>query len=178
MSRLKGMTRRDSAATPYVGEQPREMRDDLVIADILADDEQLWVPLDEAVWSRPLSFNVTHGQYTHVMRVRRSGLVARHRHSGAVFAHVLRGRWHYLEHDWIAEEGGVVFEPPGETHTLVIPDDCDDMITLFQVTGGLVYVDPEGVALGYDDVFTRLEITREYYRSVGLGDEAVDVLVR
>ncbi len=35
---------------------------------------------------------------------------------------VLKGHWHYLEHDWVAEEGGYVYEPPGETHTLVVPD--------------------------------------------------------
>ena len=66
-------------------------------------------------------------------------------------------RWHYLEHDWIATEGSYAFEPPGETHTLVIPEDVPEMITLFHVTGGYVYVDPQGVALGYEDVFTKLE---------------------
>jgi 2,4'-dihydroxyacetophenone dioxygenase len=46
------------------------------------------------------------------MRVTRAGIIARHRHTGPVFAHILKGRWHYLEHDWVAEEGGFVFEPP------------------------------------------------------------------
>jgi hypothetical protein len=44
---------------------------------------------------------------------------------------------------------------PGETHTLVVPDDCDEMLTFFMVHGALVYVDPDGVPTGYDDVFTR-----------------------
>jgi quercetin dioxygenase-like cupin family protein len=38
-----------------------------------------------------------------------------------VHAFTLRGEWHYLEHDWIAKTGDYVFEPPGETHTLVVP---------------------------------------------------------
>ncbi len=53
----------------------------------------------------------------------------------------------YLEHDWVAEEGSYIFEPPGETHTLVVPDDGKEMITMFQVNGTLVYIDPHGKTL-------------------------------
>jgi 2,4'-dihydroxyacetophenone dioxygenase len=169
---------RDTSAIAYAKPQPTSMRPDLVVADVWPADERLWVPLDEGVWSRPLHFNVTQGQYTHVMRVTRPGIVARHRHTGSVFAHILRGRWHYLEHDWFAQEGGFVFEPPGETHTLVVPEDCAEMVTVFQVTGALVYVTPEGAAIGYDDVFTRLEKTREHFAHVGVPDGYLESLVR
>jgi hypothetical protein len=112
------------------------------------------------------------------MRVTRAGIIARHRHTGPVFAHVLKGRWHYLEHDWVAEEGGFVFEPPGETHTLVVPEGCEEMATLFQVNGALVYVDQQGGAMGYDDVFTRLENTRRHYESAGVDTGYLDSLIR
>ena len=131
---------------PTSGAQPHDMRPDLVVPDVWPADDRLWVPLNDGVWSRPLHFNVTAGQYTHVMRVTRQGIIARHRHTGPVFAHVLKGRWHYLEHDWVAEEGGFAFEPPGETHTLVVPEGCDEMVTLFQVNGALVYVEQDGTA--------------------------------
>ena len=36
------------------------------------------------------------------------------------------------------------------------------MVTLFQVNGALVYVEQDGTAIGYDDVFTRLEGTRRH----------------
>jgi hypothetical protein len=75
-------------------------------------------------------------------------------------SYVIKGRWHYLKHDWVAEEGSYIYEPPGETHTLVVPDDCKEMITLFQVTGSLIYVDPFGKTTGYDDVCTRIERAR------------------
>jgi 2,4'-dihydroxyacetophenone dioxygenase len=71
-----------------------------------------------------------------------------------------------------------VFEPPGETHTLVVPDGCSEMITLFHVTGALVYVDPDGAAHGYDDVFTRLTASRRHYAAVGLGAAYVEPLIR
>jgi quercetin dioxygenase-like cupin family protein len=170
--------RRDTRALPYTGSQPADMRPDLVIADLWPADDRLWVPLDDGVWSRPLLFNVTQGSYAHVMRVTRSGLVARHRHAGPVTAHVLRGRWHYLEHDWVAEEGSFAFEPPGETHTLVVPEGCTEMVTVFHVTGALIYVDPDGLAIGYDDVFTRLEKARKHFSEIGLPDGSLSDLVR
>lgn len=45
------------------------------------------------------------------------------------------------------------------------------MITLFHVTGGYTYVDPEGAALGYEDVYTKLENARRHYETVGLGPD-------
>lgn len=169
----------DATRIPYQKPQPPYMRPDMVIHDALGtSDSRVWVPLSESVFARPLQFNVTLGQYTHVLRVTKAGVIARHRHGGTVHAWVIKGRWHYLEHDWIAEEGSYIFEPAGETHTLVVPEGCNEMITLFQVTGSLVYVDPQGNATGYDDVFTRLEKARAHYASVGLGEKYVQQFVR
>src|SRR6478609_3153799 len=81
-----------------------------------------------------------------IVRTRLLTPAAVQRHAGGLHAWVFKGRWHYLEHDWVAEEGSYIFEPPGETHTLVVPDGCTEMITLFQVTGSLMYVDPQGVS--------------------------------
>ena len=52
------------------------------------------------------------------------------------------------------------------------------MITLFHVTGGYVYVDPRGKALGYEDVFTKLEHTRRHYEAIGKGAAFADMFVR
>ena len=172
----------DPSRIPYQQPQPRDMRPDMVIHDAMAlspaSDPRVWVPLAEHVAVRPLQFNVTQGQYTHMMRVTKAGMIARHRHSGGVHAWVFKGRWLYLEHDWVAEEGSYIFEPPGETHTLVVPEGCTEMITLFQVTGSLMYVDPQGNSTGFDDVFTRLEKARAHYVAVGLGEDYVQRLIR
>jgi len=168
----------DPRRVPYAKPQPWGMVADLVEHEVLGDDERLWAPIGELSWSRPLHLNVTGGYYVHLLRVRRSGVLQRHRHSGAVHAYVIRGRWHYLEHDWVAETGSYVFEPPGETHTLVVPDDCSEMITLFTVHGALMYVDPCGKATGYDDVFTRIERYRAHFAAVGLGAEHVRHFMR
>ncbi len=55
------------------------------------------------------------------------------------------------DHDWKVEEDSYVFEPPGETHTLVVPDDVSEMISLFHITGAMIYVDPYGKQTGYED---------------------------
>jgi quercetin dioxygenase-like cupin family protein len=141
-------------------------------------DERSWVPQSPDVAFRPLILNVSQGYYINILRVRASGVLSRHRHSGPVHALTLRGRWRYLEHDWVASAGDYAFEPPGETHTLVVPDDVDEMATLFHVTGSYTYVDPYGVALGYEDVFTKLEKARLYYESLGLGPDHVRRFVR
>jgi outer membrane protease len=45
----------------------------------------------------------------------------------------LKGKWKYLEHDWVAEAGSYVFEPPGEIHTLVVPEGVDEMVSYMQM---------------------------------------------
>ncbi|WP_141015586.1 2,4'-dihydroxyacetophenone dioxygenase family protein [Nocardioides sambongensis] len=166
---------------PFRGKQPADIVEDLVITGALEldeGDERLWVPQTEGVSFRPLLLSVTQGYFVNLLRVRRAGVLSRHRHAGPVHAFPLRGRWYYLEHDWVATTFGYAFEPPGETHTLVVPDDVDEMITLFHVTGTYVYVDPDGNAVGYEDVFTKLEAARRHYQQVGLGADYVERYVR
>jgi 2,4'-dihydroxyacetophenone dioxygenase len=102
----------------------------------------VWVPQAENVWFRPLCLNASQGYWMNLLRVRKSGVLSRHRHPQAVHGFVLKGRWKYLEHDWEATEGSYVFEPPGETHTLYVPEDVEEMITYFQVNGVMYYTDP------------------------------------
>jgi 2,4'-dihydroxyacetophenone dioxygenase len=78
----------------------------------------------------------------------------------------------------VAEEGSYAMEPPGETHTLVVPEDVAEMITLFYVTGAYIYVDPQGVAVGYEDVFTKIDSARKHYAEIGLGAEYIEKFIR
>ena len=170
----------DRRKIPYQLPQPTGMVADIVASGALTLDgnEQEWVPQAEDVAFKPLILNVTAGYYVNLLRVRASNVLSRHRHSGPVHAFTLRGEWLYLEHDWIAKVGDYVFEPPGETHTLVVPDHVTEMITLFHVTGGYTYVDPSGTALGYEDVFTKLAQARAHYERLGLGADYANRFVR
>ena len=172
------IARRDDERTPYQLPFPKEALEEIVVPDAVPEDERVWVPQGENVWFRPLCLNRSQGYWTNLLRVRKSGVLSRHRHPQAVHGLVLKGRWHYLEHDWVAEEGGYVFEAPGETHTLVVPEDVEEMITFFVVNGVMCYVDPHGEVLGYEDVFTKIENCRRHYEANGLGADYVDRFVR
>ncbi len=75
-------------------------------------------------------------------------------------------------------EGFYAYEAPGETHTLVVDPYVEEMITLFQVNGATIYVDPDGVNVCHDDVFTRIDKCRAHYARNGLGEGYVDQFIR
>jgi len=144
----------------------------------LPDDERVWVPQAKEVWFRPLLLNTVAGGWCNLLRVRKSGVLSRHRHPMLVIGYVIRGKWRYLEHDWTAEEGSFVYEPPGEIHTLVVPDDCSEMITFFSISGAMIYLDQDGRQTGYEDVFSKIEMCRAHYVACGLGAGYVDQFIR
>jgi quercetin dioxygenase-like cupin family protein len=148
-----------------------------MIIDAIPPDERVWVPQTPNIWFRPLLLDTTGGGWFNLLRVRRSGILSRHRHPGPVFGYVIKGHWHYLEHDFVASPGKFLFEPPGETHTLVVDSD-DEMITLFNVNGSMVYVDEEGKATGFEDVFSKIQMCIDHYKSVGLGEKFVEQFIR
>jgi quercetin dioxygenase-like cupin family protein len=163
---------------PYRRPQPKEAFPELVIPHAIPQDERLWVPQQENVWFRPLCLSASRGYWVNLLRVRKSGVLSRHRHPQPVHGFVLKGSWHYLEHDWTAIEGSYVYEAPGETHTLVVEADVPEMITLFQVNGAMIYVDPDGEVLGYEDVFTKIDHCRRYFTAAGLGESFVEQFIR
>ena len=157
--------------------QPPDLKPELMTPAI-PDDERVWVPQAPGVWFRPLLLNTVQGSWVNLLRVTRSGVLSRHRHPGPVYGYVLRGRWRYQEHDWVAKAGAFVFEPPGETHTLIVDADTEEMITYFQVSGAMIYVDEAGAVTGFEDVHTKIEMCRRHYSQVGLGERFVEQFIR
>jgi 2,4'-dihydroxyacetophenone dioxygenase len=168
----------DASRTPYRHAQPKEAFLDLLIPHAIAEDERLWAPERANVWFRPLCLSASQGYWVNLARVRGGGVLSRHRHVQPVHGFVLKGSWRYLEHDWVATPGAYVYEPAGETHTLVVDDDVPEMISLFQVNGAMIYVDPDGAVTGYDDVFSKIDLCRRHFVSVGLGESYVDQFIR
>lgn len=167
---------------------PEEALSDIVIPgvfeftkDVISEDEdpRIWVPQTDCLSFRPLCFCVSQGYYVNLLRFKGGGVLGKHRHSSPVHAMTLKGSWGYKEHDWNAKPGTYVFEPPGETHTLLVDEDCDEMITMFHVTGSLLYVgeDDEDI-IGFDDVFSKLEKAKKWYKECGLGEDYVQQFVR
>lgn len=146
----------------------------------IPDDERIWVPQAPNVWYRPLFLNTVTGGWCNLLRVRRSGVLSRHIHPGMVFGYVIKGAWHYLEHDWVARAGSFVYEPPGEIHTLVVDEGAEEeeMITFFNIAGAQIYLDENGHQVGYEDVFSKIEMCRRHYIEVGLGADYVTQFIR
>ena len=142
------------------------------------DDDRMWIPRGNNVWFRPLMFNVVQGSWVNLTRAEGEAVISRHRHPAPVTGYTLDGSWGYLEHEWTARKGTFIFEPAGETHTLVVRPDEGHMLVLFHNFGPLLHVDEKGNPTGYEDVFTRIEKVRTHYRSIGLGDEVVDAMIR
>ncbi|MFQ6023633.1 MAG: 2,4'-dihydroxyacetophenone dioxygenase family protein [Acidiferrobacterales bacterium] len=149
-----------------------------IVCKAIPDDERIWVPQAPNVWFRPLMLNTVEGGWCNLLRVRKSGVLSRHRHPAPVHGFVIKGSWRYLEHDWIATEGSYVFEPPGEVHTLVVDDSVEEMITFFNVSGCMYYVDDKGRSTGFEDVFSKIDMCRSHYAEVDLGAEYVEQYIR
>jgi 2,4'-dihydroxyacetophenone dioxygenase len=168
----------DQSRIPYRHPQPADSPPELVIPDAIPQDERIWVPQTESVSFRPLLLCASRGYWVNVLRVRKAGVLSRHRHPQPVHGYVLRGRWRYLEHAWTATQGSYVYEAPGETHTLVVDEDVAEMMTMFQVNGCMIYVDPDGKQQGYEDVFTKIDMCRRHYAAVGFGEDFVQQFIR
>ena len=166
-----------SADAPNLLALPVDAVADLVVSAV-PDDPRVWVPQAERVWFRPLMLNVVNGGWCNLLKVTRSGFLSRHRHPAPVHGFVLKGSWRYLEHDWIAQAGMYVYEPPGETHTLVVDEGVDEMITFFNISGAMIYVDEQGQVTAYEDVHTKIDMCRRHYAAVGLGADYVNRFIR
>src|SRR6185312_1904536 len=119
----------------------RALHNELVVRE--PADERVWIEIEPSVWFRPLFFDMNNGSHGEVLRVRKGGVLSRHRHPSPVHGFVIKGSWQYLEHSWKATEGSYVFEPPGEIHTLMVDDDCAEMQTVFVICGPVLYIDDD-----------------------------------
>lgn len=75
-----------ATAVPYQGKPLPNVPNDLVIPNVLSldFDERLWVSQAPDIWFRPLVFSVSQGYFVNLLRVRKSGILSRHRHTGPV----------------------------------------------------------------------------------------------
>lgn len=142
---------------------------DRELADVALDSEQIpWIPNGQGFSFKPLQFWAATGTWANLVRLEPGGQIRRHVHAGGqVFAYVLEGSWHYLEHDWIATPGSWVWEPPGDVHTLEVLGE-EPMVTLFVVSGVIQYLDDDDQVVQQDDFRGRRSRYLEYCRDHGL----------
>ena len=161
----------DAPVLAHLGQKP-----EMVV--YATDDERLWVPFDDHIFFRPLFFDMANGGHCELLKGTGGGVRGRHRHTSSVHGYVIKGKWRYLEHSWEATEGSYVFEAPGEVHTLVVDDDVDEMITFFHVTGSLLYLDDDDNIVSVEDNMQLIDVCREHYIKVGLGEDFIHNFIR
>jgi hypothetical protein len=74
----------DDALIPYQLPFPADALSEIVIPRVIPVDERMWVPEADNVWFRPLCLNRSTGYWMNLLRVRRAGVLSRHRHPNAV----------------------------------------------------------------------------------------------
>ena len=151
---------------------------DLYVASAVPEDERLYVPFTDTVFSRPLWISPARNMWCDILHAKGPGLVNRHYHPHQVFAYTISGKWGYLEHDWTATAGDFIYESPGEGHTLVAYEHPEPMRAMFIVTGPLIWLDEEGRSIGHFDVHDYIALCRAHYTSVGLSSEVLERLFR
>jgi 2,4'-dihydroxyacetophenone dioxygenase len=125
---------------------------------VVDPEEFPWAMWMEGLHVKLLQVSEETATYTLLVRFAAGVQLPIHRHMGAVHAYTLQGRWRYLEYDWEATAGMVVYEPPGSTHTLRAEGiDGGETVVLFTMQGGLVVFGPEGEYWAYEDAQTSKE---------------------
>ena len=163
------------APAPLVFRSVNEITE--IIEHFDATDPERWVSLRDGVQFRPFLFDVTTGGWSSVLRIEPGRQLACHYHTQPVYGFTLEGSWRYLEHDWIANKGTFIYEPPGEMHTLVAHETLG-MSTFFVTRGSLIYTDASGRQSGYEDVFTRLALARAHWAAQGLDAAELNAMMR
>lgn len=63
-----------------------------------------------------------------------------HVHHGIVIVYTVQGKWKYVEHDWVASQGDIVYEPAASLHTfLAVPDQEEAAILMNVIDGALEF---------------------------------------
>ena len=99
-------------------------------------------------WFRPLLLNTVSGGWCNLLRVRKSGVLSRHRHPMAVVGYVIGASGSTAGMTGWRTRGSFVYEPPGEIHTLEVPPIAPEMITFFNIQGAMIYLDGDGNQTG------------------------------
>ena len=129
------------------------------ISSHLNEADLPWAQWGETVWAKVLRVSRETGTWVLINRFTPGTRIPTHHHDGSVHAYTLKGRWHYLEYDFVATPGSFVFEQAGSTHTLeALADSPEPVEVLFVIEGGLILYDDDGNYMGYTDAQTALDL--------------------
>jgi len=117
-----------------------------------------WQALDRSlpgVLVKYLRIDQRNNETVSLVKIPVGSRLPRHRHTGPVSVYTVQGRWRYLEHGWVAEEGSFVQEAAGSCHTPEVLN-CQGVaaITLNLVRGDLQIMSRNGKVVGIENADT------------------------
>lgn len=138
---------------------------------VVNDDETPWIPftpLSDEVFLKYFKIDPVHGEVAVMLKSPPGIEMAVHHHSGTVIVHTVQGSWKYLEHDWVARPGSVVFETASTKHQPVTLDGDEDVIAFNIVRGELVYSDENDKVIWVESWRTALDRYLTYCKANGI----------
>ena len=115
-----------------------------------------FTPYSAAVKVKLLKVDRVTGQAVTMLHVPAGEGLGVHNHYGTVIVYTVQGAWRYLEHDWIAKAGDLVYETAGSQHTF-LAEPGEDVVAFIVLEGALEFIDPQGKSIGLENWKTFLE---------------------
>lgn len=118
---------------------------DLIPTAIHRGETELpFVDVGDGTHLQVLHIDIEKGLWVIRTRYEPGVTVARHKHTGEVFAFTLAGSWKYLEYPEINRAGSYLYEPAGSVHTLHVPEDNEGLTDVwFAIYGANLNLDAD-----------------------------------
>jgi len=143
---------------------------------VIDDASTPWVPFSpysNDVLLKYFKADPIRGETITLLKAPAGTQMPKHHHSGTVIVYTIKGSWKYIEHDWVAGPGSIVFETAGSSHTPTFVGDSDEVITLNVVVGDLIYMDENDKVLAIENWKTAVERHDAFCKANGI--EARDI---
>ena len=140
----------------------------------LGNDDVPFVNIGDGSQLRVLQVDIGEGLWI-IENIFQAGYeVAKHRHTGPVYAYTTSGTWKYKEYDYVNRAGSFLYEPASSEHTLQTIE--DNTRVWFQMYGSNINLDENGEVESIVDGLLTLEFYYAMCEAEGLGKPKVLVL--
>lgn len=146
------------------------------VGTALVDVDALpWIPFtpySDEIFLKLIKINPVNGEWTTLLKLPAGTRLPKHHHAGTVHVYTVAGSWRYLEHDWVAGPGSMVFETAASAHTPeALPD--AEVIALNIIVGDWNLLDENDNILAVENWRSMLKRYADYCSAQGI--EPVDV---
>jgi len=121
----------------------------------MSEDASPWMPFapyNDAVQVKYFRADPVRGEVLATFKLPAGELLPLHHHTGTITIFTVQGRWRFLEHDWVATPGSVVFAPSSLRHTpQALPEEENEVLVFCAIVGELHFLDSQGNALAVEN---------------------------